>query len=143
MDGKIWSVGTTTEKEDSTSSNSFASIPIGSQRALTNYFDFGLSQTARFFFNLGLMSGVQRATTMESIISNSVEEKPIHTSPYWIEPEEMTLEEAKSRIERYFSDHHGENIDYGDLMENLNIYLPLIVEACEELEREGKIAKVD
>lgn len=60
-----------------------------------------------------------------------------------IEPENLTFEEAKKKIEQYFFDHHGEDIDYGDLMDDLNIHLSLIVDVCSELESEGKIAGVD
>jgi len=57
--------------------------------------------------------------------------------------EDVPLEEAKVRIKGYFEEHHGENLDYGDLREALCIALPIIVEACDQLEREGKIAGVD
>jgi DNA-binding MarR family transcriptional regulator len=57
--------------------------------------------------------------------------------------EDMPIEEAKALIKRYFEEHHGENFDYGDLREALCIALPIIVEACDQLEREGKIAGVN
>ncbi len=47
------------------------------------------------------------------------------------------LDAAKVVIKDYFEQHDGEVIDYVDLP------LPLVVEACEQLEREGKIAGVD
>ena len=54
-----------------------------------------------------------------------------------------TLEAAKVMIKDYFEQHHGEVIDYVDLVRALDFPLPLIVDACEELEKEGKIAGVD
>ncbi len=59
------------------------------------------------------------------------------------EPRDIALKEAKKEIAEYFKTHDGEDIDYVDLMDALNIHLPLIVEACAKLEREGKIAAVD
>jgi DNA-binding MarR family transcriptional regulator len=57
--------------------------------------------------------------------------------------EDVPIKEAKARIKGYFEEHHGEDLDYGDLREALCIALPTIVEACDQLEREGKIAGVD
>jgi len=57
--------------------------------------------------------------------------------------EDVPMEEAKARIKGYFEKHHGEDLDYGDLREALCIALPIIVEACDQLEQEGKIAGVD
>lgn len=57
--------------------------------------------------------------------------------------EDIPLEEAKARIKAYFELHHGEVFDYADLVEALCIPLPSIVDACRELEQEGKIAGVD
>jgi len=54
-----------------------------------------------------------------------------------------SLETAKVMIKDYFEQHHGEIIDYVDLMNAFDLPLPLIVKACEELEKEGKIAGVD
>jgi hypothetical protein len=54
-----------------------------------------------------------------------------------------TLDAAKVVIKDYFEQHHGEIIDYVDLVRAMDFPLPLIVEACQELEREGKIAGVD
>lgn len=54
-----------------------------------------------------------------------------------------TLESAKVIIKDYFEQHHGEVIDYVDLVGALDFPLPLIVEACEALEKEGRIAGVD
>ena len=54
-----------------------------------------------------------------------------------------SLETAKVMIKDYFEQHHGEIIDYVDLVNAFDLPLPLIVKACEELEKEGKIAGVD
>jgi len=53
------------------------------------------------------------------------------------------LDTAKVIIKEYFEKHHGEIIDYVDLVNVLDLPLPLIVKACEQLEMEGKIAGVD
>jgi hypothetical protein len=46
-------------------------------------------------------------------------------------------------IKDYFEQHHGEPVDDADLVKVLDFPLPLIVDACEELEMEGRIAGVD
>lgn len=56
---------------------------------------------------------------------------------------EVPVKEAKAQIKAYFELHHGENLDYGDIRAALCIPLPTIVEACDELDREGKIAGVE
>ena len=53
-----------------------------------------------------------------------------------------SLDVAKVMIKDYFEQHHGEIIDYVDLVNVFDLPLPLIVEACEQLEREEKIAGV-
>lgn len=57
--------------------------------------------------------------------------------------EDINLKDAKIKIKAYFEDHHGEVVEYSDLIDELRISLPLIVEACGELEKEGKIAPID
>ncbi len=54
-----------------------------------------------------------------------------------------SMETAKIIINDYFEQHHGETIDYVDLVNGLDLPLPLIVRACEQLEQERKIAGVD
>jgi hypothetical protein len=54
-----------------------------------------------------------------------------------------SLETVKVMLKDYFERRHGEIVDYVDLVNAFDIPLPLIVEACEQLEREGKIAGVD
>ncbi|MCF8083008.1 MAG: hypothetical protein K9M96_07930 [Deltaproteobacteria bacterium] len=60
-----------------------------------------------------------------------------------IEARDISFEDAEEEIARYFRDHHGENIDCGDLMEDLNIAPGIIMKVCEKLEEENKIASVD
>ncbi len=57
--------------------------------------------------------------------------------------EDISLKDAKIKIKLYFEEHHGESVEYLELIEQLKIPLPRIVEACGELEKEGKIAPVD
>lgn len=54
-----------------------------------------------------------------------------------------SIEAAKVIVRDYFEQHHGEVIDYVDLVNALDLPLQLIVEACEKLEREERIAGVD
>jgi len=54
-----------------------------------------------------------------------------------------TLAATKAVVKDFYEQHHGQIVDYVDLATALAIPLPLIVNACEELEREGKIAGVD
>lgn len=53
------------------------------------------------------------------------------------------IETVKVMVKDYFEQHHGEVLDYVDLVNAFDLPLALIVEACEALEREGKIAGVD
>lgn len=53
------------------------------------------------------------------------------------------IETAKVMIKDYFEQHHGEVLDYVDLVNAFDLPLSLIVDACEALEKEGKIAGVD
>ncbi len=55
----------------------------------------------------------------------------------------VNFDSAQAMIKSYFDQRHGEIIDYVDLVNEFDLPLPLIVEACEHLEREGKIAGVD
>jgi hypothetical protein len=54
-----------------------------------------------------------------------------------------SIDTAKVMIKDYFEQHHGKAIDYVDLTDVFDLPLALIVDACEALEREGKIAGVD
>lgn len=103
--------------------------------------DYSIQAIATSSFGIGYISGVYQ-TIMLGIYapaSNDSIEPPLSC----IDPVDITFEEAKKGIAQYFTDHHGENIDYGDLMDALNIHLSLIVDVCAELESEGKIAGVD
>lgn len=93
-------------------------------------------------FGVGYIKGV-RSMMIETNTFNPVANGPVNPPAGCIEPKDVTFEEAKKQIMQYFLDHHGENIDYGDLMDVLNIHLSLIVEVCAELESEGKIAAID
>lgn len=67
----------------------------------------------------------------------------VHNAGIFSEPRNITLKQAKKEIAEYFKAHDGEDIDYVDLIDTLNIHLPLVVGACAKLEKEGKIAAVD
>jgi hypothetical protein len=57
--------------------------------------------------------------------------------------ENISINDAKMLIKSYFEQHHGEELDYVDLVDALCLPLSVFVEACGELEKEGKIAGVD
>ncbi len=56
---------------------------------------------------------------------------------------DISLDEAKNSIAAFFRENDGREISFGDIIDALNIPLPTIVEACDELEKEGKIAGVN
>jgi len=51
----------------------------------------------------------------------------------------LPLKEAKEEIARYFRENDGREIGYDELIEKLRIEPGIVVEACAELEAEGKI----
>lgn len=59
------------------------------------------------------------------------------------EPYVPSLETVKIMLKDYFEQRHGEIVDYVNLVNAFGIPLSLIVEACEQLEREEQIAGVD
>lgn len=55
-------------------------------------------------------------------------------------PRKISRAQAKKEIKAHFRDNHGKTI-YGDeIAEALNLDLMQVIEICEDLEREGKIA---
>lgn len=55
-------------------------------------------------------------------------------------PRKVSRAQAKKEIRAHFRDNHGKTI-YGDeIAEALNLDLMQVIEICEELEREGRIA---
>ncbi len=75
----------------------------------------------------------QRVSEIISIIEKKPEETVIR---------DITYRQAKKEIIKYFSDHHGENINAADIQESLHIDISLALEICDELERERKIKVV-
>jgi len=51
----------------------------------------------------------------------------------------LPLKEAMDEIARYFRENDGREIGYDELIEKLRIEPGIVVEACTELEAEGKI----
>ena len=92
------------------------------------------------FLCFGYALGVKSMIGTSTSIQNEINANPPDAC---IVPEDITFKKAKEKVGQYFLDHHGENIDYGDLMDALNIHLPLIVDVCAELESEGKIAGIN
>ncbi len=107
-----------------------------------HYNEYSIQAVANTSFGLGYVSGVH-AMMIGTNTFDTVAGNPFSPPDVCVEPEDMTFEEAKNKIRQYFLDHHGEDIDYGDLIDALNIHLPLIVDVCDELESEGKIAEVN
>jgi len=54
-----------------------------------------------------------------------------------------SIETVKVMIKDFFEQHHGQVIDYVDLANAFDLPLAVIVDACEALEKEGKIDGVD
>jgi hypothetical protein len=52
---------------------------------------------------------------------------------------EISKEEAKKEIKKYFFEHKGSEISYSDLVRETNLDLRLVVNICSELEAEGLI----
>jgi len=98
------------------------------------------TETNATFFVLGMALGVNSMIVTSSFNQNESNANPPNTC---MVPKDITFKKAKEKIGQYFLDHHGKNIDYGDLMDALNIHLPLIVDVCAELESEGKIAGIN
>jgi hypothetical protein len=72
-----------------------------------------------------------------------IQQSPAHNDNHVIPVQNYSSEQMKAIIKDYFDKKHGENIDYGDLMDEFNFPLPMIVKLCEELEQEGKIVAID
>jgi hypothetical protein len=53
------------------------------------------------------------------------------------------MEFVKKEIKTFFEDHHGQKIDMTDLIEVFDYPIMAIMEACEKLAMEGKIAEID
>jgi len=51
----------------------------------------------------------------------------------------MKVNQAKDEIARYFLENDGREIGYEELIERLGIDPLTVVQACDELEKEGKI----
>ncbi|MCK4486484.1 MAG: hypothetical protein KAU38_06970 [Desulfobacterales bacterium] len=56
-----------------------------------------------------------------------------------VELRDISYDQAKQEIAKYFEAHHGENIDAADLQEALGIEIEIAIQVCEELEKEAKI----
>lgn len=97
---------------------------------------------SRFFESIPL---IQRISTLEKEIQELKRkfQESVIENVTCVENENISTEQAKEKIALYFKENDGKKIDYGDLLEALKIPLPVIVEACAELEKEQKIASVD
>ena len=56
-----------------------------------------------------------------------------------LEIRDVPLDQAKKEIAAYFKEHHGEFVDAADLQDVLGIDIGTVIQACEELEEEGRI----
>ena len=86
---------------------------------------------AMFGFYTGYMSGANDTLNNATRTAKATSKTP------------PNLEAAKTAIKAFFESKHGEEIDYIDLAEHFDFSLVDIVSACDELEKEHKIACVD
>lgn len=122
--------------------NAISSLDPRPKDYICYYNNYSIKTTANAAcFGLGYVLGVQ-SVIMETSTFNPIESN-VAPPDACIVPKDITFKKAKEKVCQYFLDHHGENIDYGDLMDALNIHLPLIVDVCAELESEGKIAGIN
>ncbi len=56
-----------------------------------------------------------------------------------IELRNVSYDQAREEIARYFREHDGEEIGYEELVEELRIDPGMVVRVCDELMKEGKI----
>ncbi len=95
------------------------------------------SNIIKSFYTAGFVEGLTFSTSavvaQDAVYSKFIEDVKS------IEIRDISLERAKDEIALYFREHDGEEIGYDELFENLHIDLRLIIQACEELEAEGKI----
>lgn len=123
------------------SSNIIDSLDPRSKVYIRYYEDYSIQTVSiATFFGLGYVLGAKSMIDTSTISPIAIN---VNQPNACIAPEDITFEEAKEKVCQYFLDHHGKNIDYGDLMDALNIHLPLIVDICAELESEGKIAGIN
>ncbi len=77
-------------------------------------------------------------------LQSELEKALIHLQPR-MEGEDMitlkdvSLADAKKEIALYFREHDGKDIGYDELISKLRIEPVVVVQACAELEEEGKI----
>ena len=58
-----------------------------------------------------------------------------------IELRDISREQAKTEVTKYFKDHHGETVYPSDIAEALNLSYLIIEEIIEELENEGQVGR--
>lgn len=92
-----------------------------------------------------VMNRLNKLETEISEIKQLISEvnNKFHEQKEIIELKDVSRLEAKQLIKQYFENHHSENMTYSDLFEALKIDIPLIIELCDELVEEGKIAEVE
>lgn len=80
---------------------------------------------------------------VESLKQEIAEMKALLEGPGTAEPvfelREVSYEDAKREIKQYFEAHHGESIDAGDLQEALGIDIQMVIQICQDIERDGQI----
>ena len=75
----------------------------------------------------------QEIAEMKAILEGLGTAEPV------FELREVSYEDAKREIKQYFEAHHGESIDAGDLQEALGIDIQMVIQICQDLERDGQI----
>ncbi len=88
-------------------------------------------------YTCGFVAGAYSATHFQK----NIEENQIDYEEETCK--DISIVEAKANIKAFFEKHHGETIDYVDLLNEFDYSLTLIVAACEELESEGEIGGIN
>jgi len=70
---------------------------------------------------------------LTSMIQSTESEAPI------IDLRDISVDQAKEEIARYFRENDGKEIGYEELIDGIGIEPRIVVMACNELEEEGKI----
>lgn len=76
---------------------------------------------------------------IKNMLTTLIQERETLPAVHCITVRELTVGQAKTEIAKYFRDNDGIEIGYDDLIEGLGIEPRIVITACAELEKEGKI----
>jgi len=91
-----------------------------------------------------ILSEIHELKEQVKNLQSQLEKAFVYFQPTTEEKEMITLRDlslagAKEEIALYFREHDGKNIDYDELISKLRIEPLTVIQACTELEEEGKI----